>query len=151
MEPLRKSSSLACLSTPPRLGMDAESLAMDFRKHFGITLARDKNCQSIHYAFTAIALTVRDRLMERWKDTNLACDQKRCRQAYYLSMEFLMGRAFGNAILNLGIEKEISSAVYEQSLMLEELAAVEHDAGLGNGGLGRLAACFVDSCATLQL
>lgn len=131
--------------------MDTGSLALDFSKHYGITLARDKYCRSIHYAYTAIALTVRDRLMERWKDTNQAYDENHSRHAYYLSMEFLMGRAFGNALLNLGIEREIAEAVHQQSLDLEDLAEAEHDAGLGNGGLGRLAACFLDSCATLEL
>ncbi|MGH8548800.1 MAG: glycogen/starch/alpha-glucan phosphorylase [Methylococcales bacterium] len=147
----RNPAPVACLSEPPRLGMDSESLALDFSKHYGITLARDRHCQSIHYAYNAIALTVRDRLMERWKDTNQAYDQNHCRQAYYVSMEFLMGRAFGNAVLNLGIEHEVSKAVFKQTLNLEDLADAEHDAGLGNGGLGRLAACLIDSCATLQL
>lgn len=151
MQSLKKNSSVACLSESPRLGMDSKSLAVDFSKHYGITLARDKNCQSIHYAYTAIALAVRDRLMERWKDTNRAYDESECKQAYYLSLEFLMGRAFGNAVLNLGIQEEVSKAVYDQGLKLEELIDNEQDAGLGNGGLGRLAACFIDSCATLQL
>ncbi len=151
MQSLKNPPPIACLSDPPRLGMDSASLAVDFKKHYGITLARDKHCQSIHYAYSAIALTARDRLMERWKDTNQAYDEKNCRQAYYLSMEFLMGRAFGNAILNLGIKNEVARVVHEQSLKLEDLADAEHDAGLGNGGLGRLAACFIDSCATLQL
>jgi starch phosphorylase len=66
-------------------------------------------------------------------------------------MEFLMGRAMGNAALNLGLEKETTQALNELGLNFEELIEMEHDAGLGNGGLGRLAACFIDSCATLQL
>ncbi len=68
----RKPSPLARLRETSRLGMDAESLAVDFSRHNGITLARDKTCQSIHYAYTAIALAARDRLMERWKDTHQA-------------------------------------------------------------------------------
>ncbi|MEX0614522.1 MAG: glycogen/starch/alpha-glucan family phosphorylase, partial [Methylophaga sp.] len=77
--------------------------------------------------------------------------ESHCKQAYYLSMEFLMGRAMGNAALNLGIEDDLKKALVDLGLNFEELAEMEHDAGLGNGGLGRLAACFIDSCATLQL
>ncbi|MCU0735395.1 MAG: glycogen/starch/alpha-glucan phosphorylase, partial [Methylotetracoccus sp.] len=74
-----------------------------------------------------------------------------CRQVYYLSMEFLLGRALGNAILNLDLDAPVSTALKHLGLELEELAECEPDAGLGNGGLGRLAACFMDSCASLQL
>src|SRR5690606_9576090 len=74
-----------------------------------------------------------------------------CRRTHYLSLEFLMGRALGNALLNLGIEDATVAALNQWALHLEEIAGNEPDAGLGNGGLGRLAACFLDSCATLQL
>jgi len=77
--------------------------------------------------------------------------QKGVKKAYYLSLEFLIGRSLGNHLLNLGIENETSQAMQNFALDLEEIASEEHDAGLGNGGLGRLAACFMDSCATLQL
>ena len=74
-----------------------------------------------------------------------------CKRGYYLSLEFLMGRTLGNAALSLGITDMISEALHSVGLELEDLVDAEHDAGLGNGGLGRLAACFLDSCATLQL
>jgi starch phosphorylase len=85
------------------------------------------------------------------KKTSHTYGESGCKRAYYLSMEFLMGRAMGNAALNLGIEKQVAEALHDLGLEMEELIEMEHDAGLGNGGLGRLAACFVDSCATLQL
>ncbi len=141
----------AFLTDTPDLGMDAESVELDFRKHYGITLARDASCESTHYAYTALALAVRDRLMERWKNTNHAYEQSGCKTAYYLSLEFLMGRALSNAVLNLGLDEAVIEAASKLGLRLEELIDSEQDAGLGNGGLGRLAACFIDSCATLQL
>ena len=139
------------LTDPPNLGMDAESVQLDFCKHYGITLARACDCKSTHYAYTALALTVRDRLMERWKHTNNTYEKSSCKTAYYLSLEFLMGRALSNAVLNLGLGKAVAEAASKLGLRLEELVDSEQDAGLGNGGLGRLAACFIDSCATLQL
>ncbi len=149
--PLRKSTPVPELTELPALGLDPASIALDFRRYFGHTLGRDRYCKSAHYTFQALALTVRDRLMERWKNTRYACEERGCRQAYYLSMEFLMGRALSNAMLNLGITDTATRALHDLGLILEEIADIEHDAGLGNGGLGRLAACFLDSCATLQL
>ncbi len=133
------------------LGMDPESIASDFRRYFSRTLGRDKNCRSVHYLYTALAYTQRDRLMERWKNTHYAYDESDCKRAFYLSLEFLMGRALGNAMLNLGTQDDTTRAMYNLGIVLEEIAEREQDAGLGNGGLGRLAACFLDSCATLQL
>lgn len=145
-------------STPPALltdlaplGMNAESLALDFRQYFSHTLGRDQHGTPPHCFYTALALTLRDRMVERWKATNAAYDAGDCKRTYYLSLEFLMGRALSNAVLNLGITDEATRALNQLGLLMEEVADEEHDAGLGNGGLGRLAACFLDSCATLQL
>ena len=132
-------------------GMKPRDLARDIASHFNYTLGRDRNCKSAHYTYTSLALMVRDRLMVRWKNTQEAYGETGTRRAYYLSLEFLMGRALTNAILNLGIVTEAEKALKTLGLELEELADSEVDAGLGNGGLGRLAACFVDSCASLQL
>jgi starch phosphorylase len=148
---LRNSHPVPELTELPPLGMDKDSLSVDFRRYFSHNLGRDKRCRSIHYPYEALVLALRDRLMERWKNTRFAHEEKDARRAHYLSLEFLMGRALGNAMLNLGISDEASRALYELGLDLEEIAEAEHDAGLGNGGLGRLAACFLDSCATLQL
>ncbi len=133
------------------LGMNSTSIASDFRRYFNHTLGRDRNCKSIHYLYTALAYTQRDRLMERWKNTNYAYDEADCKRAFYLSLEFLMGRALGNAMLNLNTQNETTRAMHDLGIVQEEIAESEQDAGLGNGGLGRLAACFLDSCATLQL
>ena len=149
--PLVKSQPKETLTQTPAPGMKAKDLAKDIGHHFNYTLGRDSSCKSAHYTYTSVALSVRDRLMGRWKNTVQAYRESGCKRAYYLSLEFLMGRALGNAMLNLGINDEADKALQTLGLDLEELADIEVDAGLGNGGLGRLAACFVDSCATLQL
>ncbi|NQY25869.1 MAG: glycogen/starch/alpha-glucan phosphorylase [Piscirickettsiaceae bacterium] len=139
------------LNNTPELGMDEKALSSDFKSYYGHHLAQDKGCASGHYLYTSLALTLRDRLFERMKETKQAYSDSKCKHAYYLSMEFLMGRAMGNAALNLGLEETAKKAMHDLGLDFEELTELEHDAGLGNGGLGRLAACFIDSCATLQL
>jgi len=146
-----KSVPKETLTELPALGMESNSIAKDFQRYFSHTLGRDKNCKSAHYLYTSLAYTIRDRLMERWKNTRYAYDESDGKRAFYLSLEFLMGRALGNAMLNLGIQDETTKAMYDLGILLEEIAEREQDAGLGNGGLGRLAACFLDSCATLQL
>ena len=148
---LVKSTPTAALTEKSPLGMDAGQLADDISRHFNNTLGRDKHCKSAHYSYTALALAVRDRLMERWKSTAYAYEEGDTKRAFYLSLEFLMGRTLGNAMLNLGLENPLHKALHDLGLDLEELLESEPDAGLGNGGLGRLAACFIDSCATLQL
>ena len=135
----------------PCLGMDVQSLSDSYRHYYHYTLGRDNGDGSVHYGFAALAMAVRDRLMERWKATYRAANEMDATRTYYLSMEFLMGRALNNAMLNLEIHDEIRAALTELGVELEEIEEGEHDAGLGNGGLGRLAACFLDSCATLQL
>ena len=139
------------LTLLPPLGMDTKSLTECFRHHYSHTLGRDKNCKSTHYPYKALALTLRDRLMERWKNTHYAYQDSDCRHTYYFSLEFLMGRALSNCMLNLDLDEVVQKSFYQMGLDLEEIADCEQDAGLGNGGLGRLAACFLDSCATLQL
>jgi len=135
----------------PRLGMDETALIQDIRRYYGNFFGRDRHCLSNHYPYQALALALRDRLMERLRCTSYAYEEHDARFTYYLSLEFLMGRTLGNALLNLGLDKDTESALHKLGLRLEEIIDVEPDAGLGNGGLGRLAACFLDSCATLQL
>ena len=146
-----KSKPTDLLTSVPPLGMDAESLTNCFRYYYNHTLGRSKDCKSTHYPYKALSSTLRDRLMERWKATRYAYEENDCKRTYYLSLEFLMGRALSNCMLNLDLNDEIKESLYNLGLDLEELADTEQDAGLGNGGLGRLAACFLDSCATLQL
>ena len=139
------------LAPLPPLGMDPEAISFDFRRYFAHTLGRDDHCTSSHYPYKALAFAIRDRLIERWKLTRSTYEDSDCKRTFYLSLEFLMGRTLSNAILNLDIDHEVSKAFMELGINLDHIRESEPDAGLGNGGLGRLAACFLDSCATLQL
>lgn len=135
----------------PPLGMDAEAISFDFRRYFAHTLGRDDHCTSSHYPYKALALAMRDRLIERWKLTRSNYENSDSKRTFYLSLEFLMGRTLSNAILNLNICDDVDKAFIDLGINLDHIRESEPDAGLGNGGLGRLAACFLDSCATLQL
>jgi starch phosphorylase len=147
----KKKLSPASISDLPALGMNADSIVDDFRRYFGHTLGRDESSDVGHQMYASLVFSLRDRLVQRWRSTRLAYHEANCKRTYYLSLEFLMGRALGNAMLNLDIDPETATALRKLGVELEALADQEHDAGLGNGGLGRLAACFLDSCATLQL
>ena len=129
----------------------AADISRDLHRHFEYTLGRDEIGESRHYLYTALAITIRDRMVGRWRATRERYRRDRVRRVSYLSMEYLMGRALGNALLNLDIEEEAQEALNAWSCALEQLESEEADAGLGNGGLGRLAACFLDSCATLEI
>jgi glycogen phosphorylase len=101
--------------------------------------------------FEAIARSVRDILSQRWVHTETTYERDNAKRVYYLSMEFLIGRSLANNVTNLLLDKFAREAVQEKNLDWFELLEQEPDAGLGNGGLGRLAACFLDSMATMQI
>ncbi len=150
-KPFIKSKAVAGFSNLSPLGMDSKHIIEDFRRYFSRTLGRDGINQAAYHVYTSFGMAWRDRLVERWKKTRAAYTESDCKRTYYLSLEFLMGRALNNAMLNLDIDSDTGAALKKMGLLMEEIADQEHDAGLGNGGLGRLAACFLDSCATLQL
>src|SRR5262249_19133028 len=100
--------------------------------------------------FEAVAAFVRDLIAHRWVKTRQAREAADPKRIYYLSMEFLIGRTLSNNVLNLAAEPVVAGALHRAGWDLDQLADEEPDAGLGNGGLGRLAACFIDSLATLQ-
>ena len=128
-----------------------EAVSRDLRRHFELTLGRDEIGASHYYLYTALAITVRDRMISRWRATRERHRRDKVKRVNYLSMEFLMGRTLTNALLNLRLADEAREAVKAYACELEQLESEEADAGLGNGGLGRLAACFLDSCATLEI
>lgn len=104
-----------------------------------------------HDYYLALAYTVRDRLLARWVSTASAYTEQGSRTVCYFSAEYLLGPHLGNNLINLGIEDDVRAAVAELDLDFDELLRLEEEPGLGNGGLGRLAACFIDSLATLEI
>ena len=135
----------------PPLEMNRDALTQEFVHYFSRMLGRSELEGNTPVAYEALVHTVRDRLTERWVRTNQTVEANDSRRVCYLSLEFLMGRLLRNALLSLGLEDEATEAMNKLGLKMEDLACAERDAGLGNGGLGRLAACFLDSCATLKL
>jgi len=129
---------------------DSEALAIDFERYLTLYLGRFIGCVP-YYLYDAFSLTVRDQIMMDWRKTWKKYEKKGVRKAYYMSLEFLIGRSLGNHLLNLDLQTESKEALNKFALDLEDIITEEADAGLGNGGLGRLAACFMDSCATLTL
>jgi len=122
-----------------------------YLEHLEYSLGKDKYSATCYDIYTALAYAVRDRMIERWLDTQQAyyhSDQKR---VYYLSMEFLMGRTLENSLINLGCYDDFRNAITSLGYDFDKIVDDEHDAGLGNGGLGRLAACFLDSMATMAI
>lgn len=135
----------------PELPMTPDAIFQGITHYFGRMLGRRTVRTTSPFLYQAVVYATRDRLMERWGKTRMAIERDHNRRVSYLSLEFLMGRLLRNALLNLDIEEETVEALQRIGLDLEDIYDREHDAGLGNGGLGRLAACFLDSCATLSL
>lgn len=133
-----------------KLQTDSKSISIDFERYLTRHLGRFVGCVPI-YLYEALALTLRDRIMMDWRNTWKRHEKRGIRKVHYMSLEFLIGRSLGNHILNLDILSETKEAMNKFALELEEICSEECDAGLGNGGLGRLAACFMDSCATLKM
>ncbi|XP_043998450.1 glycogen phosphorylase, liver form [Gambusia affinis] len=126
-------------------------LKKGFNRHLHFTLVKDRNIATPRDYYFALAHTVRDHLVGRWIRTQQFYYETDPKRVYYLSLEFYMGRTLQNTMINLGLQNACDEAIYQLGLDMEELEEMEEDAGLGNGGLGRLAACFLDSMATLGL
>ena len=130
---------------------EIESIKDCFTDHLEYSLAKDQFSATKSDSLKSIALVVRDTLVRKWIDTQQAYYAHDAKRVYYLSLEFLIGRSLGNSLINTGLYDNAFKALMDMGYQLEEIREVEWDAGLGNGGLGRLAACFMDSMATLQL
>ena len=139
------------LGTESRVEMTAHGLSVDFTRHLRYTLAKRAHTATERDRFMALALAVRDRITERWMTTQDALTHANVKNVYYLSLEFLTGRLLGNNIINLGIREQCVQAMEEIGVDWNALRDYEPDTGLGNGGLGRLAACFLDSLSTLSM
>ncbi len=146
---------------PARLGFTPFELAelqtdeTGFKRSIATKLAyslgKDPDNATRYDWYSALCLVLRDRLVSRWHDTQKRIRNQGSRKVYYLSLEFLMGRGMTNAAVNLDLDQRLRDMILEVGDTLEDVARLEGDAGLGNGGLGRLAACFLDSMATLDL
>lgn len=130
---------------------EENALKKQFNRHLHFTLVKDRSSATSTDFFHALALTVRDYLSGRWLRTHQHYYREDVKRICYLSLEFYMGRTLKNTMINLGIKEVCENAMASMGLCLNEMEDMEEDAGLGNGGLGRLAACFLDSMATLGL
>src|ERR687885_378012 len=132
-----------------RTGMTVETLRRAFADNLYYVQGKNEILATPHDYYMALAYTIRDRLLHRWINTASTYISKDVKSVYYLSAEFLMGRQLENNLLNLGLYERVRQAIQDSGLNLKDLMMLE--AGLGNGGLGRLAACFLDSLATLEI
>ena len=132
-------------------GMDSRSIQLSFANHLEYSLSKDQYTATVRDLYESLALTARDRLIERWIRTQQMYYTHDVKRIYYLSAEYLMGRALINNLINLGMYEETVKAMRELQIDMNQVVEQEPDMGLGNGGLGRLAACFLDSLATLEL
>ncbi|MCM8760868.1 MAG: glycogen/starch/alpha-glucan phosphorylase [Candidatus Omnitrophica bacterium] len=131
--------------------MTKDGLRLSFVANREYTLAKDRYTATTFDDYLALSFAIRDRIVERWIATQERYHDENVKRVYYFSLEFLIGRLLGTNMINLGLFSEAEEAAKDLGLNLEELRECESDAGLGNGGLGRLAACFLDSMATLGM
>jgi starch phosphorylase len=120
----------------------------NYQQTLRLILAKDDDLQTDYDAYLTLALVCREQLVDRWLETQKKHTEENVKRVCYLSMEFLMGRYLQNTVLNMDLEETLRDAMYQQGMVLEDIYEQEFDPGLGNGGLGRLAACFLDSMAT---
>jgi glycogen phosphorylase len=135
----------------PSVSKDPDQLLDDIHRHVMSYLGNDYEVPRKDTYYYGLALSLRDRIVERWIRTQRALHEHHAKRVYYLSMEFLPGRFLLNNILKLEMEETVRAALEKAGLDLDEIEEEEWDAGLGNGGLGRLASCYLDSMATLGL
>ncbi|MDD5435808.1 MAG: glycogen/starch/alpha-glucan family phosphorylase, partial [Nitrospira sp.] len=131
--------------------ISTDSVKESISRHLHYTLGKDTYSSTSRDWFSAVVYTVRDYLMEKWLETHRSYHFEDAKRVYYLSMEFLIGKTLANSLINTGMEEEIKKVLKELGIELNEVFDVEEEAGLGNGGLGRLAACFLDSMATIGI
>ena len=138
-------------TTDRRVDMSVLGLKEDFAWHLRYSLAKGDTRVTDRDQYTAFANAVRDRIVERWISTQEEYCRQNTKRVYYMSLEFLIGRLLGNNVINLKADHLCRDALKDFGIDWNDLRDYETDAGLGNGGLGRLAACYLDSMSTLDL
>ncbi len=133
------------------LDLAGEPIEHSLIKHLTYTIGKDHHTATDRDWFHTVAHAVRDRLIERWMNTMRSYYREDSKRVYYLSLEFLIGRTLNNSLLNLRFDEQLRGTLMDLGLNFADIHDIEEDAALGNGGLGRLAACFLDSMATLGL
>ena len=151
MESSRPPASAAVHVEDDRTSMHPAALRRAFTDHVQFTRSRDPDAATAFDRYMALAYSVRDRLVQRWSKTQRTYYDRDVKRAYYLSAEFLLGRALVANLQALGVQDDYRRVLGDLGIDLDSLVEREPDAGLGNGGLGRLAACFLESMATLGL
>jgi starch phosphorylase len=146
-----RSPAVASRIALPAEDEDVATLRRALVAKLAYAVGKDPIVASNHDWFVACALTARDRIVDRWFPSTRAIYAEKRKRVYYLSLEFLIGRLLGDALNNLGLTETMRAALRELGVDLEHLRAIEPDAALGNGGLGRLAACFMESMASLAV
>lgn len=150
-EKLEKHESITDNTNRFHKDMTKNGVKLSFVANREYGLAKDKYTATKYDDFLAASIAIRDRLVERWMVTQQRYHDQNLKRVYYLSMEFLIGRLLGNNMMNLGLCDETKEALKELGFDIDEIRESELDAGLGNAGLGRLAACYLDSMATLGI
>ena len=133
------------------LSLDSDSLSQSIENHLSLSLGKDHYTTTRRDWLKSTILSIRDRLIHYWLRTQRGYYKKEVKRIYYFSMEFLMGRSLNNNMLNLGMKDKCATVLQKWGQKLEKIEKLEPEACLGNGGLGRLAACFLDSMATNNL
>ena len=144
-------SAIADLPSPPPRSADPATLAAEIIERLTYSIGKDAKVAKPHDWMTATILVIRDRVIDRWMESTRQTYESSGKRVYYLSLEFLIGRLTRDAVSNLGMIEEVREALNSLGVDFDAVAALEPDAALGNGGLGRLAACFMESMATVDI
>lgn len=148
---MNTSASADALPTPAPRVSTPEQLAAEIVKRLTYSIGKDPAAAKPHDWMTATAYVIRDHIIDKWMESTRKTYEKEQKRVYYLSLEFLIGRLMRDAVSNLGMLEDIQAALNTIGVQFDTVAALEPDAALGNGGLGRLAACFMESMATVDV
>lgn len=139
------------LPQPALRSSEPDQLAVEILERLKYRIGKDPKVAKPHDWLTAAILVVRDRITDKWMDSTRQTYATGAKRVYYLSLEFLIGRLMRDAMTNIGLMEEMRDALASLGVDIDVIALLEPDAALGNGGLGRLAACFMESMATVDV